>query len=330
MNCPACGFGNRPGVRFCENCGASLSQSVPPPAAQTTGRFCPNCGTPNPASARFCKSCRFSFASNVPSQPIYAAASSRQTSNPVFFYLIEAVGGLLLIGALLAGIFLFMSGRLTLPIAPQVIVLTQPPIVVTQVQPPVATQIQPPTAQPQILVATAAPPPIIVTATSQPPADPTFTASQNALCRAGPSKAYGVSTSLNAGQSAPIIGKSSPEWQDWWQVNIQGVKCWIWSGLGTTSGDMSRVYVVDAPPMPQVYLTVANQSGFAICEAYLTGYPILQGVLYDGDSTKVKITPGETYSLRVVYQGELNPCGSIGEDNFSNISCDSNCTFTVR
>lgn len=324
MDCSSCGFKNRPSVRFCENCGASLSQNVPPPpAAQTTGRFCPNCGTPNSTSARFCKSCGFSFANNAPSRPAYVSSPPRPTGSFNFLYLIEAVGSLLLISAVLTGIFLFLRGDLILPFKPQVIVITQPPIVVTQVQPP--------TAQPQILVATAAPPPIIVTATFPPaPTNPTFTASQDALCRAGPSTAYGVSTSLNAGQSAPIIGRSSPEWQDWWQVNIQGVKCWIWSGLGTTSGDMSRVYVVDAPPMPQVYLTVANRSGFAICEAYLTGYPILQDVLYNGDSTNVKITPGETYSLRVVYQGELNPCGSIGEDNFQNISCNSDCTFTVR
>src|SRR5262245_9950207 len=46
-SCRACGAMNRPGSRFCGNCGASL-------VADAT---CPNCGAENPAGQTFCNDC---------------------------------------------------------------------------------------------------------------------------------------------------------------------------------------------------------------------------------------------------------------------------------
>jgi class 3 adenylate cyclase len=45
MVCPSCSHKNRPGAKFCENCGAKLEF------------VCPNCGTTNRPGAKFCDNC---------------------------------------------------------------------------------------------------------------------------------------------------------------------------------------------------------------------------------------------------------------------------------
>ena len=58
MNCSSCGFQNRPGVRFCEQCGNQMPQEQ---TTETTGRFCPNCGQANAPNSNFCSSCGTKF-----------------------------------------------------------------------------------------------------------------------------------------------------------------------------------------------------------------------------------------------------------------------------
>lgn len=282
MRCLSCGFENRPGLRFCENCGTVLQQETqPPPPVVPTGRFCPNCGVPNPISANFCKSCGFSFTGYAPPQNTYYPPQPRQSNSLNLLYILEAIGGMVLIAAVLFGIYLFMSGRLTFPITPQVVIVTQPPIVQPEVQQPAAppqpivvtaTLLQ----QPIIVTATNPPQPIIVTATfTQTPMNPLFTATEDALCRAGPSKDFSQKAGIIAGQSAMIIGKSEPKWGDWWQVNYKGVTCWVWSDLGIASGNLGSVsiVVVQLPPTatftPEFYsFFVFNNAGQDLCNLY--------------------------------------------------------------
>ena len=47
MRCPACGFENPSGIRFCGGCAAALAPAV----------TCPSCGRANPPSFRFCGEC---------------------------------------------------------------------------------------------------------------------------------------------------------------------------------------------------------------------------------------------------------------------------------
>jgi predicted amidophosphoribosyltransferase len=58
MRCPRCGFDNREGVRFCEECGGKLEQA------------CPGCGTAVPPGRKFCGGC---------GQPLVSSASSGPT-----------------------------------------------------------------------------------------------------------------------------------------------------------------------------------------------------------------------------------------------------------
>lgn len=63
MQCPNCGFDNRPDARFCKQCGYALTSLVPsPPAAPSSApalppTACPHCGAPLKAGARFCSRC---------------------------------------------------------------------------------------------------------------------------------------------------------------------------------------------------------------------------------------------------------------------------------
>src|ERR671931_1158213 len=61
MRCPACGTENRPGVKFCEECGARLDL------------VCPACGAAVPTGKRFCGACGAPL--GAPVTP--ASASSR-------------------------------------------------------------------------------------------------------------------------------------------------------------------------------------------------------------------------------------------------------------
>jgi class 3 adenylate cyclase len=60
LTCPNCGTENRPGAKFCMECGTPFAVA------------CPNCGTVNPSAAKFCSEC---------ATPLQGAA--RATSGPV-------------------------------------------------------------------------------------------------------------------------------------------------------------------------------------------------------------------------------------------------------
>ena len=68
-HCTACGTENRPGSKFCDNCGAPLAAS------------CPSCGASNRADARFCATCGTPLAdapATTPATPATTAAQGPQ------------------------------------------------------------------------------------------------------------------------------------------------------------------------------------------------------------------------------------------------------------
>ncbi|HET6650860.1 MAG TPA: adenylate/guanylate cyclase domain-containing protein, partial [Candidatus Limnocylindria bacterium] len=77
MLCSACGTENRPGSRFCDNCGTPLASA------------CPNCGESNRADARFCASCGQGFQTDAPAAaqqpPQQAPASAERRLVSVLF-----------------------------------------------------------------------------------------------------------------------------------------------------------------------------------------------------------------------------------------------------
>src|SRR5829696_1975351 len=73
--CSSCGAGNRPGQRFCGDCGAALSQT------------CPSCGASSAPGQRFCGDCGAalagSAAATAPATALGGAASQPSTARPV-------------------------------------------------------------------------------------------------------------------------------------------------------------------------------------------------------------------------------------------------------
>ena len=63
MKCTSCGFENRQGVNFCEQCGFSLSEAAyhSKPVVPITN-FCPQCGFSNRLDINFCEHCGLEIA----------------------------------------------------------------------------------------------------------------------------------------------------------------------------------------------------------------------------------------------------------------------------
>ena len=68
MNCPTCGTENRPGAKFCTECGTALASA------------CPNCGTVNPPTAKFCSECATPLQAGTASTATPAATSATASS----------------------------------------------------------------------------------------------------------------------------------------------------------------------------------------------------------------------------------------------------------
>ncbi|MEO5987011.1 MAG: adenylate/guanylate cyclase domain-containing protein, partial [Candidatus Limnocylindria bacterium] len=67
LNCTACGTENRPGSRFCDNCGAALATN------------CSACGEPNRSDARFCASCGSTLVDSTPDGTQASSGATPQT-----------------------------------------------------------------------------------------------------------------------------------------------------------------------------------------------------------------------------------------------------------
>ena len=92
MNCPVCATALRPGLRFCDSCGARLEKA------------CAGCGATNPLGARFCGACGAPFADSEPhadtgkTAPAQSAEEGERRQLTVMF--VDLVGSTGLSGSL--------------------------------------------------------------------------------------------------------------------------------------------------------------------------------------------------------------------------------------
>jgi CSLREA domain-containing protein len=75
---------------------------------------------------------------------------------------------------------------------------------------------------------------------------PTATLRQTANCRRGAGTDYDIVTKLRDGLIVPIVGRNPDS--SWWQVQVPGtqVRCWLAGENVETSGDLSKVPVVES------------------------------------------------------------------------------------
>lgn len=162
MQCPNCGFDNRPDARFCKQCGYAL-QSVPATAAPPV-TVCPHCGAPlAKPGARFCPRCgqptlETPVVAAAPSAPQYTTPQAippatlpypaDQTAPPAgtkpglvmapptptrprrrFPWLWLLIGGVIVLSiiAVLVVLFVIKSGKEKAPVATPTPTLTVPP-----------------------------------------------------------------------------------------------------------------------------------------------------------------------------------------------------------
>lgn len=106
------------------------------------------------------------------------------------------------------------------------------------------------TAVPLIPTDTPAPPPAAPTAVvaTFTPSGTFFIVDVGANCRVGPGTLYDKSGSFGAGTYVKITGRNTDS--SWWYVSSGSTGCWIFGATGHTTGDVSGVPVVAAPPTP--------------------------------------------------------------------------------
>ena len=100
MKCTNCSHENRPGVKFCEQCGTQMPKDQP---VETTGKFCSNCGQAINFGSRFCEHCG-NPVNQVDSQSI---VNRKPTSGKKTIGILIAFGGMIVI---LAIIFVIVLG----------------------------------------------------------------------------------------------------------------------------------------------------------------------------------------------------------------------------
>ena len=61
-SCPDCGFENRPDVSFCEECGYAFAPEVETAKPMIETKSCPDCGFENRPDVSFCEECGYAFA----------------------------------------------------------------------------------------------------------------------------------------------------------------------------------------------------------------------------------------------------------------------------
>jgi hypothetical protein len=90
----------------------------------------------------------------------------------------------------------------------------------------------------------------------------TLTAGQNLSCVKGPHWIlYEWVAGIAEGEVVTLLAKSPAEWPDYFYVRkADGTECWTFAASSTISGDTSALPVREAPPLPQITLTIRNQT----------------------------------------------------------------------
>lgn len=116
---------------------------------------------------------------------------------------------------------------------------------------PVATNTAVPTNTEIPITPTNTVPPVVLPTTvlqTATPAGTFFVVDVGANCRKGPGTAYDKTGSFAAGTYVTIVGHNTDN--SWWLVLNGSSNCWISGSTGHTTGNLSGIPLVEAPPTP--------------------------------------------------------------------------------
>ena len=134
-----------------------------------------------------------------------------------------------------------------------------------------------------------------------------FTANENPYCRVGPDTIYPKVTIITAGTPVPVVGKSAPGLEEWWQVNSEEGICWVLGNMGTLSGDASRVAVAEAPP--HRHLFIANGTVYYICGIEASDYVNFEVFISPYQTVIIDVTSAPVVSEVGFYLCDMNKTG---------------------
>jgi hypothetical protein len=171
----------------------------------------------------------------------------------------------------------------------------------------------------------------------EPPGPPTFTVDQDTNCRYGPSaSSFDIRRTIFEGETVPIVAVGASPAQEWWVVEVDGVQCWVWMELGSTSGDTSGLprFTPPAaatatntpkPPAAKVTFYIQNNQGVDICFVYISPST---SATWGPDRLGADVIPaGGTYYFTFspgTYDFRLEDCGQNYLDGAMGVTIDSN------
>ena len=115
------------------------------------------------------------------------------------------------------------------------------------------------TITPAASTVTTAPPVTVVAQASSTPGGTFFVVDVGANCRTGPATNYDRIASFAQDTYLTPIGRNTDS--TWWYVQSGSTKCWISASTGHTTGSVSSLPVVSAPPTPTVAVTSTVTAG---------------------------------------------------------------------
>jgi len=125
---------------------------------------------------------------------------------------------------------------------------TQPPVVIpTVTQPPAPTQAPTSTGGSEPRPDTP-PPPAATDTPAQQPTGPVLNILQPANVRSGPGINYPVIGGLQAGATAPLLGRDASA--QWFVISYSAGQGWVSSLISSYGGDVNGLPVIAAPPSP--------------------------------------------------------------------------------
>ena len=133
---------------------------------------------------------------------------------------------------------------------------TQPPVIIPTIT-------QPPAPTPTPLPTDTAPPADAPAATDTPaqPAGPVLNIALPANVRSGPGLNYPVIGGLQAGTTAPAIGRDASA--QWFVISYSGGQGWVSNLVSSYTGDVNGLPVIAAPPPPPPTPTAARPANTA-------------------------------------------------------------------
>jgi len=101
----------------------------------------------------------------------------------------------------------------------------------------------------------------------------TMTAGEDLSCGKGPHAIlYEHIADIAEGEIVTLLAKAAPEYPGYYFARTAGgMECWLFGGGSTISGNAAALPVRDAPPLPEITITVQNKTFLYVVDVFIRG-----------------------------------------------------------